>query len=90
MHGDPKKQSYHVLIDDPENIDAGNSKVDSSKNSSLFALDVMQKQDEGVEQIISTCKNEWFYIGHFFRVQNSDGSHDLNTRYINHLNTLIM
>ena len=56
MHGDPKNHCYCVLIDDPENINAGNSKVDSSKNASLFALDVMQKQDEGVEQIISTCK----------------------------------
>ena len=45
-----------LLIDDPENVNAWNTKVDSSENSSLFALDVMQKQDEGVEQIISAWK----------------------------------
>ena len=52
----PKKGWTWTLIDDPEDIDTGDSEVDPAENAAFFVLDVVEEKDQRVEKIVSTWK----------------------------------
>ena len=49
-----RKISTFKLIDDPEDVDAGDPEVDPAEDAAFFALDVVQEEDERVEQIVAS------------------------------------
>lgn len=51
-----KKGWTWTLIDDPEDIDTGDSEVDPAENAAFFVLDVVEEKDQRVEKIVSTWK----------------------------------